>query len=69
MTNRCVRSTRGGFKLEAVWQVCAGRAISVVAKLLGIPKASSGYTWLDPMKNRYPASVSGEVQHAPLPRS
>lgn len=69
MTNRCVCSTRGGFRLDAVWQVCAGQAILVVVKLPGIPKASLGYTWMDPMKNRYPAGVSGEVQHAPLPRS
>ena len=30
------------FKLEAVRQVRAGRAIAVVAKVLGIPKASLG---------------------------
>lgn len=30
------------FKLEAVRQVSAGQAIAVVAKVLGIPKASLG---------------------------
>lgn len=33
------------FKLEAVRQVRAGQAISVVAKVLGIPKASLG-NWI-----------------------
>lgn len=33
------------FKLEAVRQVCAGQVQSVVAKVLGVPKASLG-SWV-----------------------
>ena len=43
MSDRQVRAQyTQEFKLEAVRQVRAGQAISVVAKVLGIPKASLG---------------------------
>jgi len=43
MRDRQVRvQYTGEFKLEAVRQVRAGQAIAVVAKVLGIPKASLG---------------------------
>jgi transposase len=44
------------FKLEAVRQVRAGQAIAVVAKVLGIPKASLG-NWVR-------LSAKGELQGA-----
>ena len=43
MTGKQVRAQyTQEFKLEAVRQVCAGQAQSVVAQVLGIPKASLG---------------------------
>ena len=46
MTGKQVRAQyTQGFKMEAVRQVRAGQAQSVVAKVLGIPKASLG-SWV-----------------------
>ena len=57
MSDRQVRAQyTQEFKLEAVRQVRAGQAISVVAKVLGIPKASLG-NWVR-------QSVRGELDGA-----
>lgn len=57
MTARQVRAQyTQEFKLEAVRQVRAGQAIAVVAKVLGIPKASLG-NWVR-------ASIKGDLSGA-----
>ena len=50
------------FKLEAVRQVRAGQAIAVVAKVLGIPKASLG-NWVR-QAAKGPLSGAGEADKA-----
>lgn len=49
------------FRLEAVRQVKAGQSVSVVARVLGIPKASLG-NWVR-------ASEKGGLSTVPPPRS
>jgi transposase-like protein len=59
MTARQVRAQyTQEFKMEAVRQVRAGQAIAVVAKVLGIPKASLGNWVRNAAKGEKPAHLT-----------